>query len=515
MVWNKSDPQGNEAAKVKFDLVPYIGNSNIDLGCGPSKVWQNFIGVDNGKDVELFGVAMKPDVVVATCERLPQFADGAFDCVFSSHLLEHVEDYKTALAEWWRITKVGGHLCLYLPDKSLYPNIGQPGSNPDHKHDFEPDDILRAMIAIAPGFDLVVNERRSQLREYSFFVVFKKTDDGKQQLSHAQPKPERSVCIVRPGAYGDALWGGAVAKQYKQLGYHVTVMTGPVGREALRADPHIDRIITTPSGMLDDEQLLLFYLWWSKKFTKWVNLVGAVEGRMLPHPNEIQYHWPLGVRQARMSRNYYDAIFELADLPTPSAAELGQRFYPDQAEAAWAAEQRTKLFPGKLVVLAPTGSGGPKTWPHVQAFLDRMSAAQVYVLVLGEIRVDIEAKDFYQVIVGKELPMRRAMALSQLADVVVGEETGILNAVASLDMPKVVLMSHSRADQLTRDWKNTIAMEPAGIPCHPCHRLHRAFEFCTRDANTGWSACQAALGPDLVADQVLALLHLEHLKKAA
>lgn len=513
MVWNIHDPQGNEAAKVKFDVVPYMGNSNLDLGCGPSKVWPNFIGVDNGKDVELFGVQMKPDVVVATCERLPQFASESMDCVFSSHLLEHIEDYKGALREWWRLVKVGGHLCLYLPDKKFYPNIGEPGSNPDHKHDFGPGDILDAMDEIAPSFDLVERQRRDQLREYSFWVVFKKTDDGARRRSWMDPKPEKTVCIVRPGAYGDALWGGTVAKAYKEQGYHVTVMTGPVGRETLRADPHIDNIITTPSGMLDDAELILFYLWWSKKFTKWVNLVGAVEGRLLPHPNEIQYHWPLKVRQQRMGRDYYQAIFDLAELPLPT--DIGQRFYPDADELKWASEQRAKLFPGPLVVLAPTGSGGPKTWPHVQAFLDRMSAADVTVLVMGELRYEIEERDKYQIVLGKDLPMRKAMALTQLADVVVGEETGILNAVASCDMPKVVLMSHSAGHQLTSHWKNTIALEPSGIPCHPCHRLHRAFEFCTKDSVTGWSACQAALGPDLVADTVLECLQVRQMMKAA
>ena len=145
MVWNIHDSQGNEAAKVKFDLVPFIGNSNIDLGCGPNKVWPNFIGVDNGKDVELFGVQMRPDVVVKTCERLPQFADGAFDCVFSSHLLEHITDWQSALREWWRLVKVDGHLVLYLPHRDLYPRIGQPGSNPDHRWDFCNEDIIAAM----------------------------------------------------------------------------------------------------------------------------------------------------------------------------------------------------------------------------------------------------------------------------------------------------------------------------------------------------------------------------------
>jgi ubiquinone/menaquinone biosynthesis C-methylase UbiE len=52
------------------------------------------------------------------------------DFVYSAHLLEHVQDFESALREWWRVIKPGGYLVLYLPHKKFYPNIGVPGSNP-------------------------------------------------------------------------------------------------------------------------------------------------------------------------------------------------------------------------------------------------------------------------------------------------------------------------------------------------------------------------------------------------
>ena len=67
---------------------------------------------------------------------------------------------------------------------------------------------------------------------------------------------------------------------------------------------------------------------------------------------------------------------------------MGQRFYPSAEERSWASEQRRKLFPGPLVAIAPTGSGGPKTWPHVQRFMDLMAQIGVYTVVLGELRQD-------------------------------------------------------------------------------------------------------------------------------
>lgn len=520
MTWRAEDPIGNEAAKCRYDVIPYFGNANLDLGCGPWKVWPNFVGVDNGLDTELFKIEMRPDVVVGTCERLPIFASGSIDCVFSSHLLEHLVDYKSALAEWWRLVKPGGHLVLYLPHADLYPNIGQPGANPDHKHDFRPEDIVAAMTEVGHDWDLVENQVRKELAEYSFFQVYKKLhaadfvamSDAPLE-SWRNPKPEKTVAIVRPGAYGDAIWAGALAHEFKRQGYNVTLYTGPVGREVSRANPNIDRIITMPNGMLGDDELLLFFLWEGRKYSRFVNLIGAVEGRLLPHPNEIQFYWPQEIRHARMNANYLERLFELAGLPMP--ATLEQRFHPDPREAAWAREQRDANFgDGKLVVLCPTGSGGPKTWPHVQRFLELMAAVGVYVVVLGELRYELDPPEKYGVVIGKELPMRNAMALAQVADCVVGSETGILNAVASCEMPKVALLSHSSRENLTKHWRNAITIEPHNVACHPCHRLHRAFEFCPRDATTKWSACQTAISADKVAELVLRALG-SNMQKAA
>ena len=66
-MWQASDPQGNEAAKVRWDIVEFTRGKGLDLGCGPNKAFPHFIGVDSCKDAELFGISMKPDVQVETC----------------------------------------------------------------------------------------------------------------------------------------------------------------------------------------------------------------------------------------------------------------------------------------------------------------------------------------------------------------------------------------------------------------------------------------------------------------
>jgi hypothetical protein len=165
------------------------------------------------------------------------------DFIFSSHLLEHIKDHEKALREWWRVLRPGGHLCLYLPHKDFYPNIGTDGANPDHVHDFHPDDIIAAMKKIG-GWDLVENQERNGGNEYSFFQVYKKYADIKMhRFSYKEPKPEKTCAIVRYGAWGDVIQMTSVLPALKAEGYHITLYTVPRAWEAVKHEPLIDKVI--------------------------------------------------------------------------------------------------------------------------------------------------------------------------------------------------------------------------------------------------------------------------------
>jgi hypothetical protein len=79
--------------------------------------------------------------------------------------------------------------------------------------------------------------------------------------------------------------------------------------------------------------------------------------------------------------------------------------------------------------------------------------------------------------------------MAQVADAVVGPETGVLNAVGMEDNLKVVFLSHSSVANLTRDWVNTVSLscEP------PDHMLHYGWETLRKDPETG--AASSALIP--------------------
>ena len=61
--------------------------------------------------------------------------DGFFDTVYSSHLIEHLVDPVTAVKNWWRILKPGGHLIISAPSRDHYEKRKTLPSrwNSDHK----------------------------------------------------------------------------------------------------------------------------------------------------------------------------------------------------------------------------------------------------------------------------------------------------------------------------------------------------------------------------------------------
>lgn len=491
MTWRDTDPQGNESSKIKWELVEYTTGVGLDLGCGKFKAFPHFTGVDNGHHWGTDGI----DVVVDTCENLGRFASQSHDFVFSSHLLEHIEDTKKALKEWWRVLKVGGYLILYLPHKDLYPNVGQEGANPDHKHDFLPEDIESVMKDVG-GWDLLRNETRDQGREYSFFQVYKKHNGDKHRYSFREPKPEKTCAVIRYGAFGDAIQTASVLPALKADGYHITVYTTKIGESVLRHDPHIDKFVVQFDDQVPNHELGPFWDSLKDKYTKVINFSEAVEKSLLAYPGTMIYLWPRGARHALMNRNYVEMMHEIAEVPY----QCKQRFYASEEEKDWARKQKNKIG-GKVILWSLAGSAIHKTWPHLDTIIARLmlrDADTKVVLVGDELCQMLESgwENEPHVIRRSGIwTIRESLAFAQIADLVIGSETGVLNAVAMDAVPKIVTLSHSSIENLTRDWLNCTSLVPK-TSCHPCHQLHYGFAGCRQDEASGVAQCQADIGAD-------------------
>jgi predicted SAM-dependent methyltransferase len=169
VTWSLENSCGFESRKIKYLIPRYTRGRGLEIGCGQEKAYQHFIGVDNGHH---FGKGAAD--IVAQADDLSMFADESMDFVFSSHVLEHMVDMGKALSEWGRVIKPGGYLVLYVPSANLYPKMGVPGANPDHKHDIYPGDIEKMLEDGVPHWEEIESEERNQDNEYSLFEVYRK-----------------------------------------------------------------------------------------------------------------------------------------------------------------------------------------------------------------------------------------------------------------------------------------------------------------------------------------------------
>ena len=77
-------------------------------------------------------------------KRLP-FPDESVDTVYSSHMLEHVADFRVTICDWHRVVRSGGFIVCVVPHQFLYEKRRSlPSSwNADHKRFYTPASLLR------------------------------------------------------------------------------------------------------------------------------------------------------------------------------------------------------------------------------------------------------------------------------------------------------------------------------------------------------------------------------------
>ena len=524
MVWDQSATQGSESKKCCWEVAPYLRGRGIDLGAGYFKILPQAISVDNGDHNQMFGMSCVADLKM-DATKLDLFANNSLDFVYSSHLLEHIEDYKAALKEWWRVVKSGGKLALYLPHKDYYPNVGTPGANPTHVHDFLPKDIINAMIDICDKtkFDLLECQERNNDDEYSMLLVFKKIDARHNAYFHKREKPAKSVLVCRFGAFGDLMQASVVWAGLKEQGYHVTLMTSMPGAEVISQDPNIDSIMLLDKDQIPNGDLGQFWRWQAKKYDKFVNLSESVEGTFLAMPGRVQHTWSPKARHSVMQHNYVQFQCDLAGIPRRSDV----KFYATNEEKAWAKKQRSKM--GEYtVVWSLAGSSVHKTWSGLDAVIAALmiNYENVHVVLVGGpecviLEAGWEKEPRVHLTCGK-WSIRESLAFTQVADMVIGPETGVLNAAANEDMPKILFLSHSTVENLSRDWKNTVSLYGIGTRCPgrdsdevtACHLMHFGWGHCLKNTEQGVAQCQVDISVQSVCEFAMRFID-ERLQKAA
>lgn len=453
----------------------------FEVGSGPKKTFPHFIGVDHLPNTRLYGSAVQPDMVVKTVTRLDGVASKSWDFVFSP---KHPNDTEEVdLAEWWRVLKIGGHLCIYSAKS------------------------VEAAMKPQAGWEMMEDEAV----DGGHFQVYRKT--ASQKCKPKPKRPEKTCAVVRLGAFGDLVQASSIFPGLKAEGWHITLYTAPRGYDVVKHDPNVDAFVLQDPDQVPIHELGSFWNWLKKRHDRFINLSETVEGNLLVTPDRSMHAWPHALRHALLDVNYLEVVHGVAGVPFPPK----QRFYATAEEKAWAQLERSKMGGSKVVLWTLSGSSVHKTWPHLDQIIGRimMASPDARVVLAGDESCKLleqgwEAES--RVLKRSGVwSIRQTLAFIDQADLLVGPETGVMNAAGLHPVPKIVTLSHSSVENLTKHWVNCESLTPKNTPCYPCHQLHYGREFCPEDPESGTAKCQA----DISADQMWQAMTPYLLKKAA
>ncbi len=476
----------NRQGRVKFEFVRYTRGSGIEVGRGPTTAFPHML------PVRLFGDegAPKASLRVDNFSALSGVRSGSCDFVLVSDVLPDAG--MAGVMEWMRCLRVGGHLCIYEPDEDEVPLVALKDAVGDH----DPLDVLR----------------HEEWPWGGWFAVLRKRDGGGLEYV-AQDGPARRACVVRHGGVGDQIQAAAILPALKREGFRVTFMTTEAGRDILDHDPHIDDWFMLDKDQVPNHELPAFWSTVARHYERFVNLNEAVEGTLLAIPGRPQHAWPHALRHKMLDRNYAEIHADLAQVEFRASGIRGFYAADEEIDAAREriAEIRRAMNPGPLVTAgepvytilwALSGSSVHKWTPHQDEVIAKimLRLKRAVVILVGDdacriLEVGWE-KEPRVISLSGEITIRETLALAQQVNAVVGPETGVLNAVAyEPDILKVIMLSHSSRENLTKNWVNTVAIEGVA-PCYPCHQIHHTSEFCPSDKATGAALCQAGMSAD-------------------
>jgi len=289
---------------------------------------------------------------------------------------------------------------------------------------------------------------------------------------------KKTVCIVRYGGFGDMLQTAALLPIFKKQGYRVTVNTQDRGYDILKEDPNIDEFLLQSKDFVGGSALGPY--WWKLHlmFHKFVNFSESVEGGLLAIPGRAPAQfWSKKARHLMMNKNYLEFMADIADIPYNGEKPV---FYPTKEEDEWAKKTRNKMGKkAKVILWSLSGSSVHKVNPWVDTVIARvlLMKPEVHFILTGDEACKHLAgktwKDEKHVHNWTGFDIRKTLSFLPYADLVIGPETGVLNAAGGLDdVKKIIFMSHSTPENVSKHWKNVINLEPQKAPCYPCHILH-------------------------------------------
>jgi ADP-heptose:LPS heptosyltransferase len=313
-------------------------------------------------------------------------------------------------------------------------------------------------------------------------------------VRNKQKDKQKRLCIVRYGAWGDAIMLSPVLPYFKKDGWHITLNCTEKTYEILKTDPNIDSYLIQESNEVKIEDLKEHWKKLEQHFDKLLNFTGSIEKALLVAPNQKEYYWTKEQLHERCNKNYYDETLKWAGYPE-AKGEQG-RLYFTKSEERWA-KKFFKKHRGFTIVWCLTGSSIHKIYPFAGNVIDAVSRGlpQAKIVLVGE----GGAKGIitpHKRIIDKcgDFGIRESFILTKYADLVVSTETSVLVSAGCFNTPKIAMLSHGSEENVTKYYKRCIVVRES-VKCSPCHKLHYSRETCPLVKEFNHPVCMGLLHP--------------------
>jgi hypothetical protein len=286
-------------------------------------------------------------------------------------------------------------------------------------------------------------------------------------------KKKEKILILRGGqGIGDLLFTTPIPRLLAAEGYSVDVAVWPANQAVYAFNPYVKNLIYYP----EPDQ----YLEWKEKLEKdykrivylgdtlEVKYLHRTDGLFGPIPSLEER------RAAAVGQNYINETVRTAGFDIPPGKFYRPELYLSGEETKIIDRYREELaLSGKKIVFWNL-NGSTKNKCVVRGF---HYLREVLAQVPNSVHwiVDGFESEFANMpqdprVKHSSWDLRTSLLLTQLADVVIGPESALVNAAGAYDTPKVIFYSHSAPENLGIGYRNHYPICPS-CDCHPCYLL--------------------------------------------
>lgn len=333
------------------------------------------------------------------------------------------------------------------------------------------------------------------------------------------------AAIARFGGIGDNLIASAVLPGLRAKYGRVEVITQHPQHVVFENNPYVDKLAAYKPGDIPGGSSAEWQGWFArraKEYDFFANLSHTCETLRALTAAQTQFYYSAEFRRKMCGQSYIETVADVCGVPYDT---LSPGFYPTDAEHEDVLRSKTKFAGRRAIGWVLSGTRIDKIYPYAPSTVARLIREVGPVIMLGgpppmkDLAMANAIADYVYSVNGSKdglltalspslanevWPMRRLLTLAQHCDVIVTPDTGPAWAVAMLDTPKIVLLSHASTENITKYWRNTVTLhaDPARVPCWPCHQLHDTSATCRPNRDNNGAACISDISVERIVTEV-------------